>query len=220
VRPSIAVSAANVKEWFDYALDRDDPRPNDATYAQIADDLRKLVNRYKNQDLPPEDQLDVQPADVVAQAHIEVMDAANRLLFALDRLAEVLPESRLWTREADGFPYAELATFLRDMDVSGYVRVERKPGRGQPKAGWHQWGHSFAQWVEKALLQAGYARTLNRSDPAGVVATIGACMVKFIEGDTRDPAPATFAAAMSGHRKSRGKEPEELFPHRNRLLRQ
>ena len=207
-------SAAEVKAWFEYALGRDDPRPADAVYWQIADDLRRLVNRYNNQFLPPEEHRDVQPLDLIGQAHSDVLGGANRLLLALDRLGELLPGG-LWNREADGFPYAELANFLRDMGASGHVPEEPKKGPGKPKAGWHTWGQAFSSWVEKALRESGYHGNLNRSDRSGVVAQIGACMVQHMEGAAVEP--ETFADAMAGRRATRAQNPPERFPHMNRL---
>jgi hypothetical protein len=203
-----------VKAWFEHALGGDDPRPADAVYWQIADDLRRLVNRYNNQFLPPEEHRDVLPNDLIGQAHTDVMDAANRLLLSLERLGELLPGG-LWNREADGFSYAELADFLRDMGVAGHVREEPKKRPGKPKAGWHFWGHPFSGWVERALREAGYSGNLNRSDRTGVVARIGASMVRHVEGEAGQP--ETFADAMSGRRKSRALNPQERFPYMNRL---
>ncbi|TLU71460.1 hypothetical protein [Lichenicoccus roseus] len=214
VDPKIA-SAADVKDWFENALKQNDPRPSEAVYLQVAEELKKSVNRYRNQSTTPDKHRDAEPSQYIAQAQIEVTLAANKLLFSLERLGELL-QGGLWTREADGIPYAELADFLRGMAVSGNVREAPRKLAGKPKAGWHTWGRPFCSRVEEALRNAGYSGNLNRTDRTGVIACIGASMVQHV-CDLERMSPETFADAMANRRPSRARRSPGESPQTSRL---
>jgi hypothetical protein len=199
--------------WFDEVLGRSfGARPSLDECQRIAEETRNIICFVGGSDDPVEKRPGTSLALIREEKLNDILEGANGLLAALDELAPYLPNGQ-WTRERDGFPFAELREILHSIPVSGH---KRQLFSGRPKAKWLPFGRRFAQLVAGALGDLQF-RGSSAAAKKKAVADIGGLMLSYVvPGIKPENAAKTFADGIRGDRPSRAKR--DHFPHRNRLV--
>jgi hypothetical protein len=189
------IDAEKLLEWFDYALEADDPKPTRAACEKLATEIRlvlerqnKIGNRRNNADLErkhkgaiPLSQLkDISPLEEQENRFRKFQEASARLLLAIDETRSAARDiedndgSFLWIDKGGAVSLDDLEELLLRACA---VPAAPRPTAHRRRQVWHGAAPPIADLIRSVLRDDGYERNLNSAGENGPVVVIGAKVI-------------------------------------------